>query len=114
MPREQITFPAGNTVLVNENGIEWEHEPGAPVPEGCVLVTEPALHVSWTGADNEYGTPHVQVSFQLDARYLVARAKGLEGVTSTHIYTDSLSRVEINKLIKVLRTARDKAYGRDE
>lgn len=51
----------------------------------------------------------------MEASYFKARAAGLDNsVSHTSIFTPALNRSEINKLIRSLRTARDKAYGRDE
>jgi hypothetical protein len=114
MPREQINFPSVAGVMIYK-GNELEYEPGSDVPEGAEVFADPALHVNWQPSGLEIGGPHVQVSLQMPAGFLKARADGLdERVSDTWIYTPSLDRHEINKLIRVLRTARDKAYGRDE
>lgn len=39
---------------------------------------------------------------------------GREPAESPELYTPSLSRSEINSLIKTLRRARDQVYGKDE
>lgn len=120
MPREQINFPNVVAVRIDKDGNELEYEPGTPVPpDDYGVFPDPALHVHWQQPAELAGsvhTPgHVQVSVQMDAKYFKARAAHLDAsVSDTSIFTPLLSRSEINKLIRVLRSARDKAYGRDE
>ena len=114
MPREQINFPSVTSVMIHK-GNELEYEPGSEVPEGAEVFADPALHVNWQPSGMDFGGAHVQVSLQMPAGFLKARAAGIDAdVIDTWIYTPVLDRHDINKLIRVLRTARDKAYGRDE
>lgn len=109
MPREQINFPhpqVTHSGSIDENGI---------VEQSSETHTDAAIHVQWLrGA--EHDTPgHVQIAFEADPSYLkivVAEPNELDGRTSA--YSPVLSRAEINKMIQVLRKARDQAYGRDE
>ena len=115
MPREQINFPSSIAVVIDDRGNELEYQVGADVPPGSSVHPDPALHVHWQPANVEYGTGHVQLSVEMEADFFRARAANLhESVTSTSIFTPALTRAEINKLIRSLRVARDKAYGRDE
>lgn len=115
MPREQINFPNVAAVVIDDRGNELEYTEGTTVPPGSHVYTDPALHVHWQPTGQDFGTGHVQVSVQMEASYFKARAESLdESVSHTSVFTPELSREEINKLIRVLRTARDKAYGRDE
>lgn len=98
MPREQINYPRKIEVL----------QASSDEPESIKIDWEdPTLHVNW---DSNY----VQVSINLTAARIKLWADQLDGETHSAFYTPELSRQEINKLIRVLRTARDKAYGRDE
>jgi hypothetical protein len=109
MPREQINFPSTKMLMINDRGEEREIEPGAELPDGSKLVADPELSVSWMPDG------HVQVSINMEAEFIKHLSTGMtEGATHNAVYTPSLSRQEINKLIRVLRLARDKAYGRDE
>lgn len=91
MPREQINYI---TVPVHDRADE-----------------EPTLHVNW---DNDQGL--VQVSLNMTTERYVRWAERLDPAVVSHTsqYTPILTRSEINRLIRVLRTARDKAYGKDE
>ncbi|ASR79966.1 hypothetical protein SEA_ARCADIA_2 [Arthrobacter phage Arcadia] len=114
MPREQINYPNVAACIIHSNGDELEYEQGSPVPEGSEVFCDPALNVNWQTSSNDLDG-HVQVSLTLPAGFLKARAKSLvEDVIDTSLYTPILTRQEINKLIRTLRIARDKAYGRDE
>jgi len=99
MPREQI-----NTVDLTAT------------PVGAATIQhEAGLHVSWHGGDDGHDG-HVQVALEADVSYLTFAAETPNGETSdrTLLYTPVLSRAEINKLIRTLKRARDKAYGADE
>jgi hypothetical protein len=101
MPREQINYP----------GAEMEMDPGTPGSSKVIKVADPALHVSWHQAP----AGHVQVAFEADPSYLkIALESPNEDNGRTSMYSPVLERVEINKLIRALRRARDQAYGRDE
>lgn len=58
----------------------------------------------------------MQVALEADVSYLTFAVETPNGETSdrTLLYTPVLSRAEINKLIRTLKRARDKAYGADE
>jgi len=111
MPREQINFPKPDSLIIDRFGHEIENESDVDVPDSAAVLTDPELHVSWSP---ESIGGHVQVSLNMEAEFLKRNAADLEGVSHRALYTPSLSRKEINKLIRVLRLARDKAYGRDE
>lgn len=100
MPREQINYPQPKTAMCDSpDGMGGHLE----------TRTNPALHVCWMP------DMHVQVAFEADPSYLhVALGAVNEPDGRTSMYTDVLTRTEINRLIKMLRRARDAAYGRDE
>ncbi len=109
MPREQINFPApfepqfDNSPDLAVHGESWP---------------EPELNVSWTrGVDHGIGV--VQVSMLLPVAYVKHLANSLadpERMEPSGIgaFSPSLSRDELNRLIRTLRRARDQAYGHDE
>jgi hypothetical protein len=83
-------------------------------PEGTALLQDPSLDVTWNRAG------WVQVSIEMDRAKWLQMAQELvdEGeqpyTVFRAMYTDVLTRTEINNMIKVLRKARDQAYGADE
>lgn len=118
MPREQINYPR-----VDER-IEWNPDkdggdtPGAwlgadgvavPANGEPIIITPPTLHVGW------HRESWVQLSIEGDVSYFRFAAENPDatGERST-VYTEPLSRDEINKLIRSLRKARDQVFGRDE
>lgn len=112
MPREQITYPSAKPFMIDSDGNELELT--ANVPARFKVLCDPELHVNWMPESSDLGG-HVQLSLNMEAVFLKHRAAGLtDDVSHAAIYTPTLSRQELNKLIRVLRVARDKAYGRDE
>lgn len=100
MPREQINYPGAQVQTDLATG-KLE----------TIAAAEPALHVNWHPAP----AGHVQVAFEADPSYLkIALESPNEENGRTSMYSPVLERAEINKLIRVLRRARDAAYGRDE
>lgn len=74
--------------------------------------TWPSLDVEW-----QRDAAHVQVAIEFDRDRWATIAKELaedKAVSHKAIYTSSLSRPEINNMIRTLRRARDAAYGGDE
>lgn len=100
MPREQINYPAA----VMETGADG----GAP---SVIKAAGPALHVSWHASPA--GT--VQIRFDANPDFIQEAADFPDPETGrSAMYTDELTRAEINKMIRTLRRARDQAYGKDE
>ncbi len=115
MPREQINYPNSLAIVIDKDGNEDEYVEGSKVPEGADVYSDPAMHVHWRNPGSDIFNPGVQVSLEMPAEFFKSRANQLDdSVSHTSIFTADLKRTEINKLIRVLRTARDKAYGRDE
>lgn len=108
MPREQINYPA----RIADDIDSKPSDGGVPVyaRRGTGGCTAPSLHVGWQ-MDS-----WVQIHFEADRQYFefIAENPDASDPDRTTGYTPVLSRDEINKLIKVLRRARDQAYGRDE
>ena len=106
MPREQINYPP----LLEQN----EEKQAAPPGREGERWRDSAVHVGWH-ADGEGGNGHVQMALESDLSYLrMALESPNEPEGRTSMYSPVLNRAEINRLIKMLRRARDAAYGRDE
>lgn len=77
----------------------------------------PGLSVGWTPPRDGFEGA-VQIILTADPGYLKYRVKLFEDTVgegaATKVSSPELGREELNKLIRVLRNARDKAYGRDE
>lgn len=75
------------------------------------------LSVGWM-PPSEDSDGEVQVILSADPRHLHERiklfAETVNEGAAAKIASPPLTRYELNKLIRALRTARDKAYGRDE
>lgn len=83
----------------------------ANLPSDAKITEDTSLDVSWN-RDAEW----VQISIEMTPdkwAELAENASG-DGIEHYSIYTDVLSRSEINKMIRTLRRARDAAYGVDE
>lgn len=130
MPKEIIAFPK-----VQMSSAYPPHDcPSDYSPCECVerreTSTKPALTVRWNGGSEAdslgLGGPHVQVTLteyaEMSWAQWLERVGGVDKRTAERTTPDSpeehwsanLSRADINHLIKVLRRARDVAYGRDE
>lgn len=99
MPREQINFPTPTEMCSGGSG----------EPDVVESYTDPAVHVNWHNAGNDHAG-HVQIALECDWSYLM---KFPDEERSCR-YSPVLTRSDVNKLIRVLRRARDQAYGRDE
>jgi hypothetical protein len=105
MPREQINFPP----LLEQT----EDYPAAPPGRDGEGWRDSALHVGWQAGSDAIG--HVQVALESDLSYLrMALDSPNEADGRTSMYSPVLTRIEINRMIKMLRRARDAAYGKDE
>ena len=94
MPKEQINYVS-----------ETMHD-------GTSSCAEVAVH--WTNAATESPTAvKLRVVMNTDFLRLLINSAGSPN-DPTPVLTPALSRKEINNFIRVLRKARDQAYGRDE
>ena len=87
--------------------------------EPIVFMTAPEEgKTAETGVSVGWSEGTVQIILHADPRHLEKRielfAKTVGDGAATKVASPELSRAELNKLIRALRTARDKAYGRDE
>lgn len=124
MPRERIhhgTLYAYtkeyNEGLPPSDVIGRPYRPGDPIPEGATVTEEPSLDVTWQRDSANEGIGWVQVSIDMPRDKWFSNIKELEAdasIIGRAIYTETLSRDELNKMIRVLRRARDQAFGADE
>lgn len=130
MPKEQITYPIA-TKMHHSCGIDSASD-GGPGGDDCTCVptaeTWPQVAVRWAG-EAEGVEGNVQVSLieyeqPIWSDWIQRVSEGLKKEdfirdrdllkVKTETFSVVLCRHEINDLIKVLRRARDHAYGRDE
>lgn len=125
MPKEQITWPQAVQL-----GPPCEH---TEIPCSCPRIADtwPQVNVRWAAAGHdrygnvqislveyekptwdEYSTRLEQALNEVSERMAVRDGDILKEEKET--FSAVLSRSEINEFIKVLRRARDQAYGRDE
>lgn len=85
---------------------------GEILPEGSGIREDPSLDVSW----NRQGNVQVSIEAPTDwwERFEQARVGEKSDRTHYAAFTSTLSRQDINDMIRVLRRARDAAYGADE
>jgi len=129
MPNEVVHWGHQYTVKHHpetENVGGWDEEiPFKGYPEGTVPPTvhrTPKLSVHWSRPEDfgavaydEDPEGHVQIGMDISAREIELAAKSVKDGSSFHgFFTDSLSRYQINHLIKILKRARDSAKGADE
>lgn len=116
MPREQIT-PNGTEYLIDGFPVEPNSTDPAK-PEDSLSVEQPILHVNWNKSQSEGSETFpgfVQVSMQVDMKQIEAfMDRDNEFIIAHWFYTSVLTRETINKMIRILRHARDAAYGIDE
>ncbi|CAN5423893.1 hypothetical protein BH09ACT9_BH09ACT9_00590 [soil metagenome] len=114
MPREQINYPSNRTLVIYK-GHEVNVEAGDPMPDGGEYFADPELHVIWHPETESFGDGYVQVSLAFPKGFLAARAASDDDTAEKNwLYTPQLNRDELNRLIRTLRKARDRAYGTDE
>lgn len=91
--------------------VSREYLPGdKSIPKNAVITEDPSLDVSW---NRDLGW--VQVSIDFERRQWVECVESFEdGEIKKAVFTDTLSRQEINHMIRTLRRARDAAFGADE
>lgn len=123
MPKELIGFP--DVRKLHHNCL-----PGEGCPPGCEVVAEswPQVSVRWANAGHDR-TGNVQISLveynEIPWEEYVARLEKAvaerDAVRNVDLlgeaketYSMVLSRSELNDLIRVLRRARNQAYGADE
>lgn len=118
MPKERIKHGA---LFINPKDDTKEPSrpftPNEKMKSGETLHEESSLEVNWRATDHIDG--YVQLSIHATRswweRLMNSHSEeNSPGTVAWGAYVDSLSRQEINNLIKVLRRARDAVYGSDE
>jgi hypothetical protein len=111
MPKEQINYP--------EPFVPREPSSDGPSTDPAIhgeSWPEPTVHVSWLGATGDHDG-HAQVAIKAPRAYLkmLVEEDGAQAADAgPGVYSPVLDRTALNRLIRVLRRARDQAYGRDE
>jgi len=94
--------------------LEYEHDGETPIPETATTSVMPSLDLYW---NRDYG--EVQLSFVAEKRWFIdaleepMTSEQVDPATQISIYSESLSRSELNHFIRTLRRARDAAFGAD-
>lgn len=101
MPKEQINYPRIRQVLQDGASIT--------LPVASEVSDDVCVSVGW----NRSGW--VQVTLETPTKHLaqVLASYANDNVGDAVVYSETLSREEVNKLIRTLRKARDQAYGSD-
>lgn len=92
--------------------VDREYVPNEALGVHDTLIEGSAVSLHWS-RDAEY----VQIGIEAPRKFWDSFIQGYDSSKELHryeLYTESLTRKEINDLIKVLRRARDAAYGTDE
>lgn len=101
MPKEQITYPRVRQV---------EHNGGTlTLPDTTGVSDDVCVSVGWNRAG------WVQVNLNTPTAHLASVLSSYtnDNAGDATVYSETLSREEVNKLIRTLRKARDQAYGSD-
>ena len=101
MPKEQINFPQVEEIhsgSIDENGV---------TEQSVERRVDPTVWVAWNT-----GASHVQLTVSCAFSY-VKDLVDAEWNQDVLVSSGTLSRSDLNKLITVLRRARDAAYGKD-
>jgi hypothetical protein len=87
------------------------YAPGEILSAGETLEEQPSVDVTWRRDPG-----WVQVSVEASADWWDRFQKSRERVEQSHfgVFSEVMSRQEINHMIRTLRRARDAAYGSDE
>lgn len=114
MPRIQINFPLDPTLTRRADDSTDASDKAVPTGEHQPWI-EPVLNVNWLSSPID-GTGHVQISLEVSRAYLETALGSMNGnrPDTSLLWSDVLSRVECNKLIKAIRSGRDGAYGKDD
>ncbi len=123
MPRERIIdgplwahYPKGYTEPGDgPNPSARIYRPGDEVPEGAAIYQDPSADLVWQREDRPgAGTGWVQLTAEVPREWAQSRiAEATEG-RYVQIPFEVLDRRALNNLIRLLKRARDAAYGADE
>lgn len=111
MPKEQVNFP---------QPVFTHHSCTFPPDGECTCTptwdSRPALFVRWNNYEDDR-TGVVQLSLEQYPSFTNEEYEAQRQwppAPERELYSENLTRSELNKLIKFLRRARDQAYGTDE
>lgn len=91
-----------------------EYEPGEKLGEGDILTEHPSFDFNWSKMTDEPGNGFAQLSVSIPRDFL-EQALSLTPVEEPLvIFSDTLSRAELNRMIRVTRHVRNSAHGVDE
>jgi len=118
MPKETVQY-GQQFITVEHEGtkdypgaiIRQQYFPGDPIPAGATVDQLPSTSVHW---NRDAGW--VQLSIEATREWWTNWQKSYEGSTEQATFpvcTETLTRQEINNLIRTLRRARAAAYGED-
>lgn len=111
MPKEKINHPETGRLW----GIQWDPDKDEGDQPGAWADGQPTGGEDAQVAVGWHRESWVQVSIEACPGYFRFAADDPDGEDGrTSVYTPPLSRDEINKMIRVLRRARDQVFGRDE
>lgn len=99
MPKEVVQYPREYGPNGTEIRVHWARRDANRIGDEGLVQIEVQRHV-WE-------------AFDVNALVSVADINGYQNAP-VNLIGDSMTRVEINKLIATLRRARDQAFGRDE
>lgn len=88
-----------------------EYIPGSATPEGATVQEMPSLDVTWRGENG-----WVQIGIEAPSDWWDRFEESRKSAEQSHfgVYTEVLTRDEINDMIRTLRRARNAVYGSDE
>jgi hypothetical protein len=127
MPREQIT----HNRIVDQTVSSMTYgtiEEDIPTVTAHIEIPRRNLHIAWHPADAGWVQvgiditvaelrdmlAHAEAEAQSEARRLAEMGEYAVDAHQFRVMSDVLSRSEVNATVRTLRTARDRAYGRDE
>ncbi|UDL15930.1 hypothetical protein QEH42_gp288 [Microbacterium phage Pumpernickel] len=121
MPRERIQHGKLYVDIPNDDpetkGLSEtktvKYHPGDDIPPEAKVREEQSLEVNWN-RDGGWVQLSIVAPYQWWEKAVDPDHFDVHGAPYQSVYTDVLSRSEINHLIKTLRRARDAAYGADE
>ena len=110
IPPTPIIGNDGQPIGVEAHALR-EYRPGEELPDGSKIEEMPSLDVQWRSDPG-----WVQVSIEAPAEWWKGFLAAVNDGQQSHFaaYTETLTREEINKMIRALRRARNAVYGSDE
>lgn len=115
MPKERINNPPVVYAGQDEGPIAWKPAEGAGSPGAWVEAAPQEIRRDAVVTVGWHKDSWVQISLEGEPSYFRMAAEHPDiSEERTSVYTPPLTRDDINKLIRVLRRAREQVFGRDE